>query len=48
MTDQERENRIHALNEAARHRLANEAAEDVVKNAEAYFNFLQGSDEEDG
>ena len=38
----ERENRIEALHEAARHRLAEETAETVVANAEKYFKFLQG------
>jgi hypothetical protein len=42
MSDRENENRIEALREAARHRLAKEAAADVVANAEAYFKFLQG------
>jgi hypothetical protein len=42
MNELERENRKAALNEAARHRLADETASDVVKNAEKYFEFLQG------
>ena len=40
----ERENRVDALHEAARHRLAKESAADVVANAEKYFKFLQGDD----
>ena len=35
-------NRMEALHEAARHRLADESAADVVANAEKYFEFLQG------
>lgn len=31
-----------ALNEAARHRLGNETAADVVKNAQQYYEFLRG------
>ena len=41
MNEQERENRADALHEAARHRLADETAKDVVSNAEKYFEFLQ-------
>jgi hypothetical protein len=42
MEDQEREDRKAALNEACRHRLGQEKADDVVANAEKYFQFLQG------
>ena len=42
MDEKEKENRTEALHEAARHRLANESADNVVTNAEKYFNFLQG------
>lgn len=44
MDEKEKENRVEALHEAARHRLANETAADVVENAEKYFEFLQGTD----
>ena len=43
--ESERENRIEALHEAARHRLADETAVDVVANAERYFEFLQGKEQ---
>ena len=42
MEEQVRENRLEALHEAARHRLADEKATNVVENAEKYFKFLQG------
>ena len=42
MDEKEKENRVEALHEAARHRLADEKADDVVANAEKYFAFLQG------
>lgn len=45
MDEKERENRVDALHEAARHRLAEESATDVVSNAEKYFDFLQDKDE---
>lgn len=45
MESKERDDRLEALHEAARHRLAEETAEDVVKNAEAYYKFLQGESE---
>ena len=35
-----------ALNEACRHRLASESADDIVKNAQKYFEFLQGKKDE--
>ena len=41
----ESELRQAALNEACRHRLANESADDVVKNAEKYFAFLNKKSE---
>ena len=34
--------RMNALDNAVRHRLKEESAEDVVKSAEKYFQFLQG------
>ncbi len=43
--EKERENRVEALHEAARHRLADESATDVVENAQKYFEFLQGNDD---
>lgn len=45
MTIEEREqmNRINALDNAVRHRLKEETAEDCVKAAEKYFEFLQGT-----
>ncbi len=42
MDEQEKEIRVEALREAARHRLAKETAADVVVNAEKYFEFLKG------
>ena len=45
MDDRENQNRIEALREAARHRLASEAAADVTANAEKYFEFLQGKED---
>jgi len=46
MDKDEKENRQDALHEAARHRLADETAKDVVENAEQYFKFLQDSKDE--
>lgn len=37
----ERLNRVEALNNAVRHRLREETADDVVKSAQKYFEFLQ-------
>lgn len=45
MEKQEQDNRIDALHEACRHRLAKESADDVVTNAEKYYKFLAGTDE---
>lgn len=45
MEDRKRENKVEALREASRHRLAKETGEDVVKNAKKYYEFLQGDDE---
>ena len=42
MSEWERLNRIEALNNAVRHRLREENAEDVVMAAQTYFDFLQG------
>lgn len=42
MEKSEQDNRVDALHEACRHRLAKETADDVVKNAEKYYGFLQG------
>ena len=41
MDDKQKNNRLAALNEACRHRLASESADDIVKNAQKYFEFLQ-------
>lgn len=41
-TEREQQNRIEALNNAVRHRLKEEKADDIVKSAEKYFKFLQG------
>ena len=41
--DPKRQNRVEALANAVRHRLKEETADDVVKTAEKYFQFLQGS-----
>ncbi len=43
----EQKNRIEALSNAVRHRLREETADDIVKSAEKYFEFLQGKDEND-
>jgi len=42
MDENEKEYRIEALREACRHRLAKETADDIVSNAQKYFEFLQG------
>ena len=39
----ERLNRVEALNNAVRHRLREETADDVVKSAQKYFEFLQST-----
>jgi hypothetical protein len=39
----ERLNRVEALANAVRHRLREENADDVVKSAQKYFEFLQGN-----
>jgi hypothetical protein len=45
MDNHKKEDRRAALNEACRHRLAEEKADDIVSNAKKYFEFLQGDDE---
>lgn len=45
MENQEHDNRIEALANAVRHRLKEESADDIVKSAEKYLEFLQGKDE---
>jgi len=45
MDDRENQHRIEALANAVRHRLKEETADDIVKSAEKYFEFLQGKDE---
>ena len=45
MEDREHQNRIEALANAVRHRLKEESADDIVKSAEKYFEFLQGDSE---
>ncbi len=47
MNERETNNRIEALREAARHRLAAETAVDIVANAEKYFEFLQDNQSND-
>ena len=42
----DKELRQAALNEACRHRLAKETADDVVENAKKYYEFLKQSDDE--
>ena len=42
MDEQERDNRIEALNSAVRHKTRNETPDEVVEAAELYFKFLQG------
>ena len=39
--EREQENRNRALDNAVRHRLKEEDADDIVKSAEKYFAFLQ-------
>lgn len=39
----ERLNRVEALGNAVRHRLREENADEVVKAAQKYFEFLQGN-----
>ena len=41
MDENEKEYRIEALREAARHRLAKETADDIVSNAQKYLAFLK-------
>ena len=41
--DREHQNRIEALANAVRHRLKEESADDIVKSAEKYFQFLEGN-----
>jgi len=38
----EQQNRTEALQNAVRHRLKEETADNVVESAEKYFKFLQG------
>ena len=45
MENQENQNRIEALSNAVRHRLKEETADDIVKSAEKYFEFLQRKDD---
>lgn len=44
MNEQQREDRKAALNEACRHRLADEKADQIVANARKYYDFLQGDE----
>ena len=44
MDEREQQNRIEALANAVRHRLKEETADDIVKSAEKYYEFLQGTD----
>ena len=46
MDEKEKDDRLAALNEACRHRLASESADDIVTNAQKYFEFLQGDKSE--
>lgn len=39
----DRLNRVEALANAVRHRLKEETADDVVKSAQKYFEFLNGT-----
>ena len=41
--DKEHQNRIEALANAVRHRLKEESADDIVKSAQKYFQFLEGN-----
>ncbi len=45
MDDRQHQNRIEALANAVRHRLKEESADDIVKSAEKYFQFLEGGQE---
>jgi len=40
--EREQQNRIEALANAVRHRLREETANDIVKSAQKYFEFLEG------
>jgi len=40
--DNKQQNRTEALQNAVRHRLKDEKADDVVRSAEKYFKFLEG------
>ena len=44
MDEREQQNRIEALENAVRHRLKEETADDIVNTAEKYYEFLQGDD----
>ena len=44
MDNEKHEDRVEALNNAVRHRLASETPDDVVQAAEKYLKFLQGDD----
>lgn len=46
MEEEEHRDRFEALNNAVRHRLKEEKADDVVKSAEKYLAFLQGKEAE--
>lgn len=46
MDEVEQQNRVEALNSAVRHRIKEETADDIVKSAQKYFNFLQGEPDE--
>ena len=46
MKKKEHQDRVHALDNAVRHRLKEETSNDIVKSAEKYLGFLQGNDAE--
>lgn len=45
MDERERFDRTEALDNAVGHQLGDETADDIIKNAEKYFKFLQGTQE---
>ena len=45
MDEKKKDDRLAALNEACRHRLATESGDDIVANAQKYFEFLQDDKE---
>ena len=46
MKGNQHQDRIEALANAVRHRLKEESADDIVKSARKYYEFLQGEESE--